>query len=141
MRRGQAFDTFKLMIAAVVAVAILGILMGILSQLSLPTGNPESVFQSMMSYCVQSPGSTKTSDIVNFKGSAGDMISLGNAMRSGGIAGVTSFQCNTYSALITCTGNAATDPAISFTKAANFQAKFKVVCATGTGTTVEVVAP
>ena len=36
MKKGQAFDTFKLMIAAVIAVAILGILLAILNQIRPP---------------------------------------------------------------------------------------------------------
>lgn len=149
MRRGQAFDTFKLMIAAVVAVAILGILMGILSQLSLPTGNPQSVFQGLMSYCAQNPGAIKTSDTVNFKGNSGDAIALGNAMRSGGITSVTSFDCtaSAYATLITCAGNQDTDPLITFREAANFQATFRVTCgssatsATPRGTVMIEIAP
>lgn len=38
MMRGQAFSTFKLMIAAVVAVAILGILLSILGGIQNPVG-------------------------------------------------------------------------------------------------------
>ena len=38
MMKGQAFSTFKLLIAAVVAVAILGILLQILGQIGAPVG-------------------------------------------------------------------------------------------------------
>ena len=47
--KGQAFDTFKLMIAAVVAVAILGILMGILQTISLPTSGFDDTLKTMLS--------------------------------------------------------------------------------------------
>lgn len=46
--KGQAFDTFKLMIAAVVAVAILGILLGILRGLTPTITDPLSATQQLV---------------------------------------------------------------------------------------------
>ena len=48
MRKGQAFDTFKLLIAAVVAVAILGILLGILGGIFWPGANPYQVAKDQL---------------------------------------------------------------------------------------------
>jgi len=56
--RGQAFDTFKLMIAAVVAVAILGILLGILGNISTPGADPASAIRQQLSKAYQYKGST-----------------------------------------------------------------------------------
>lgn len=56
--RGQAFDTFKLMIAAVVAVAILGILLAILGGISLPGQDPATMIKGQLQQAVQYPGST-----------------------------------------------------------------------------------
>ena len=58
MMRGQAFDTFKLMIAAVVAVAILGILLAILGGISLPGQDPATMIRGQLQQAVQYPGST-----------------------------------------------------------------------------------
>jgi hypothetical protein len=55
--KGQAFDTFKLMIAAVIAVAILGILLGILGGISLPGADPASIMKEQLSKANQFPGS------------------------------------------------------------------------------------
>jgi len=68
MMRGQAFDTFKLMIAAVVAVAILGILLGILGGIS-PIGQDfGNTAKQMLSSASQSPGMVKPSaGEVNFQ--------------------------------------------------------------------------
>jgi hypothetical protein len=46
--KGQAFDTFKLMIAAVIAVAILGILLGILRGMSPTVTDPLSATQQLL---------------------------------------------------------------------------------------------
>ena len=54
--RGQAFDTFKLMIAAVIAVAILGILLGILQQIQGPTGDPITTTRDLMQKALSNPG-------------------------------------------------------------------------------------
>lgn len=53
MRKGQAFDTFKLMIAAVIAVAILGILLGILGGISPPGADPASIIKEQLSKAYQ----------------------------------------------------------------------------------------
>lgn len=46
--KGQAFDVFKLMIAAVIAVAILGILLTIMGQIVIPTQQPIPAMQSLL---------------------------------------------------------------------------------------------
>ena len=43
MKKAQAFDVFQLMIAAVIALAILGILLSIISQIFIPTQRPIQV--------------------------------------------------------------------------------------------------
>lgn len=56
MRKGQAFDTFKLMIAAVIAVAILGILLGILGGITTPGQSFDDTAKQLLTKAVQSPG-------------------------------------------------------------------------------------
>jgi hypothetical protein len=54
--KGQAFDTFKLLIAAVVAIAILGILLNILSNMPNLTANPTNTIKTALSDAYQSQG-------------------------------------------------------------------------------------
>ena len=61
MNKGQAFDTFKLMIAAVIAVAILGILLGILQGVQPPTGDPTTTMRDLLSKSRSNPGNHLTS--------------------------------------------------------------------------------
>ena len=66
--RGQAFDTFKLMIAAVVAVAILGILLGILGGISTPGQGFTPTAKQLITQATQNPGQTfPSAGEVNFK--------------------------------------------------------------------------
>ncbi len=66
--RGQAFDTFKLMIAAVVAVAILGILLSILGGISFSGQGFENTAKQLLSTCSMNPGLVKPSaGEVNFQ--------------------------------------------------------------------------
>lgn len=55
--KGQAFDTFKLMIAAVIAVAILGILLAILSGIIFPGQDPATMMKQQLQQATQYPGS------------------------------------------------------------------------------------
>jgi len=56
--KGQAFDTFKLMIAAVIAVAILGILLAILGGITLPGQNPATMIKAQLQQATQYSGSS-----------------------------------------------------------------------------------
>lgn len=56
-RLGQAFDTFKLMIAAVVAVAILGILLSILGSIPVPGLSFSDTAPSLLARAYQQQGS------------------------------------------------------------------------------------
>ena len=56
--RGQAFDTFKLLIAAVVAIAILGVLLAILSGIIIPGAEPPTMIREQLSKATQYPDSS-----------------------------------------------------------------------------------
>lgn len=72
MFKGQAFDTFKLMIAAVIAVAILGILLGIIANISPSvTQKPVEVSQSILNRALDAPCAPIPSGDVNFKATDG----------------------------------------------------------------------
>jgi hypothetical protein len=91
--RGQAFDTFKLLIAAVVAIAILGILLGILSGIILPGADPETIIGQQLTKAYQYEGSTFVSPAnANFKSG----VSYSSASFTDKIGGVGSieFQCS-----------------------------------------------
>jgi len=53
MRKAQAFDVFQLMIAAVIAVAILGILLSIIGQIFIPSQRPIQVIQEKLTDAYQ----------------------------------------------------------------------------------------
>ncbi len=48
-KKGQSFDVFKLLIAAVIAIVILSVLMSIIGQLVTPTGKPIDVAGRLIS--------------------------------------------------------------------------------------------
>jgi hypothetical protein len=64
MQRGQAFDAFKLLIAAVIAGAILVILLNILGGITITTQEPKQVMVQMIGTVKGSPGSGSVSQQV-----------------------------------------------------------------------------
>ena len=66
--KGQAFDTFKLLIAAVVAVAILGILFVILNSIVGPTTSPVDATKTQLGKAYNQQGiSSKSSTMATFE--------------------------------------------------------------------------
>ena len=65
--RGQAFEVFRLLIAAVVAGAILMVLLGILGGLTTPTQDPQEVAAQLVTKLSNNFGGTATSDPITFK--------------------------------------------------------------------------
>ena len=61
MKKGQAFDVFQLMIAAVIAVAILGILLSIIGQIFIPSQRPIQMAQEKLTDAYQYEGAIFTS--------------------------------------------------------------------------------
>ncbi len=62
-QKGQAFATFRLLISAIVAIAILTILFNILGLIQLPgQGNPDDKAAELITSQVHKPGSPKTTD-------------------------------------------------------------------------------
>lgn len=72
-KKGQAFSTFQLLIAAVVALALLGVLLPIIMKNVNIGGNPEESAQTLIRSQVNSVGSLRYTDEVKFKD--GDSIS------------------------------------------------------------------
>jgi len=65
--QGQAYSTFKLLIAAIVAMAILAILIPIIMQvMGLIKANPTDEAKSLMSSLIDSPGSMRMTKEVSF---------------------------------------------------------------------------
>ncbi|MCD6230093.1 MAG: hypothetical protein J7K00_04855 [Candidatus Diapherotrites archaeon] len=65
--KGQAFDTFKLLIAAIVAISILGVMMGIIGGTTLPGSDPNHEIKSKLSSAVINAGNTVTTSTIKFK--------------------------------------------------------------------------
>lgn len=67
-QRGQAFSTFQLLISAVIALAILGLLLTILGQLPfLNTQKPSTEAENLIKSQVSRPGEVRTSLPVSFQ--------------------------------------------------------------------------
>lgn len=104
--KGQAFDTFKLLIAAVVAVAILGILLTIMSGIIVPGAEPQRVIGEQITKGIEFPHSTFVSQVkAGFKG--GTILSPSSFTDSLGGTGRVAFTCSTDLAAI-CKVNAGT---------------------------------
>ena len=131
--KGQAFDTFKLMIAAVIAVAILGILLGILGSIQPPGGDPATITGDQLSKAYQFPGSIFASaSKASFK-SGVTYVSDSFKDKVGGLATIN-FYCGTSVVQVCKAANAPTTSSVVIT--GNFQATIKTKC-TGTGTTAK----
>ncbi len=72
-KKGQAFSTFQLLIAAVVALALLGVLLPIIMKNVNIGGNPEESAQTLIRSQINSVGSLRYTESVKFKN--GDSIS------------------------------------------------------------------
>lgn len=65
--RGQEFDVFKLVIAAIVAVAILGVLLSIMGGLVLPGSEPGPEITRVVKSLINAPGQPGKTNPVTFK--------------------------------------------------------------------------
>ncbi|MBI5553433.1 MAG: hypothetical protein HY917_01700 [Candidatus Diapherotrites archaeon] len=59
--RGQAFSVFKILIAGIVALAILGILLPLLQGISTPQSDPQNIAAELVKGAYTQPGSVQTS--------------------------------------------------------------------------------
>jgi hypothetical protein len=132
MKRGQAFDTFKLMIAAVIAVAILGILLGILGTISVPGAGFDDTVKSLLQRSYSTPGVTtaSTGDVTFTQGS----VYPGSAF-SQYTDGTTPAKFKCSSTAFCTQPTADPDPTVSATVLgdtleikSNFKSKIYVVC-------------
>ncbi len=76
--KGQAFSTFELLIAAIVALAILGILLSIVGGINIFGRNPQDTVVELVKTQVNNLGSPGYTDTVKFKS--------GNSLSAYGIA-------------------------------------------------------
>ncbi len=131
--RGQAFDTFKLMIAAVVAVAILGILMGILGGITVPGADPTNIIRDQLAKAYQYKGSTfvSTSEAQFQAGIEYSAESFKDVI--GGGSNEIKFYCPAGLCKTTAVNG---DDILPIEN--SFRAKIKVKCETGTPTTCHV---
>ena len=123
--KGQAFDTFKLMIAAVIAVAILGILLGILGSIQPPGGDPATITGDQLSKAYQFPGSIFASaSKASFK-SGVTYVSDSFKDKVGGLATIN-FYCGTRVTQVWKATKAGGSSSVAIT--GNFQATIKTKC-------------
>ena len=123
MFKGQAFDTFQLMIAAVIAVAILGILLGIIGNISgNVTQTPIATAKSLINTALESPCAPMSSDTVNFKANEGWVSSTFDESSGYRASNVETFCDSSVENLFTCNG------AELSTASEDFQGKMTVIC-------------
>ena len=92
MKKAQAFDTFKLMIAAVVAVAILGILLAILGGIITPGGEAAPAIRAKLDDAFNFRGSTfVTTSEATFR--EGTIFSADSFLDTLGGVGYINFYC------------------------------------------------
>ena len=131
MFKGQAFDTFQLMIAAVIAVAILGILLGIIGNINgNVTQKPVDTAKSLINTALESPCAPIPSDTVNFKTNDGWVQSTFSES-SGHRATTVITECGNIDAgLFTCgtNGDDGLDGNFLSSAKTNFQGKMTVIC-------------
>jgi hypothetical protein len=138
--KGQAFDTFKLMIAAVVAVAILGILMSILSIINPVTTDPTDTMKDMLKKGMQQPKSKVVSqNNVRFNKIAGEEIAKETMVYQIGISkdGVTLDCTDAPSEL----ASACEDSGMIFKENVDVYARIGVKCDSISQCTVFVMKP
>ncbi len=82
---GQAYSVFKLLIAAIVALAILAILIPIITNIVIPGNDIQTVSKQMIQEMSPMPGALKTSDPVIFK--TGSNLAPSALAGSSGLAG------------------------------------------------------
>ncbi len=124
--KGQAFDTFKLLIAAVVAIAILGILLQILNLIKPPGADPETIIQQQLQKAYGHIGSVTVSDgKASF--TKGQIFSGESYLSVMGQQGVIEFQCGDSidNNCLEVTGTIATE--VEITQA--FDGRIKAKCA------------
>lgn len=131
MFKGQAFDTFQLMIAAVIAVAILGILLGIIGSINgNVTQKPVQVVKTLINNGLESPCAPMPSDTVNFKKNDGWVESTFEISSGSRASNVTTDCSNIDASLFTCgeSSPGVPDGAKMSQAMVDFQGKMTVMC-------------
>ena len=82
--KGQAFSTFQLLIAAVVALALLGVLMPIIMKtLGFAQGDPISTSKQLLQSQIDNPGTLSYTDSVAFTSSKNSLAASGISENTG----------------------------------------------------------
>ena len=66
-KKGQASSTFQLLIAAIVALAILGVLISVIGGLDIGTDKPDQVTNNLLKNQLNYPGVINCTDAIKFK--------------------------------------------------------------------------
>ncbi len=76
-KKGQAFSTFQLLIAAVVALALLGVLLPIIMKNVDIGGDPSQAAQSLLKTQINNPGTLAFTESVTFSGKTNSLAASG----------------------------------------------------------------
>jgi len=82
-KKGQAFSTFQLLIAAVVALALLGVLLPIIMRNVDIGGDPSQAAQSLLKTQINNPGTLAFTDPVTFSAKNNSLSASGIANDTG----------------------------------------------------------
>ncbi len=124
--KGQAFSTFQLLIAAVVALALLGVLMPIISNINPGTGRVVDALNERINTQQDQPGTLSLTDDLKISGSKDPYISTATVTKGTGMdAKQVLFMTNGYTTDFSTTG-----PILEIKNQSTITYKFGVLCQT-----------
>ncbi len=95
--RGQAFSTFQLLIAAVAALALLGVLMPMIINIPGVSGDPVDAMKEKIKTQIDNPGNIAYTSVVKFSAKKNEVISAISVITGSGLAkDQISFSTNGY---------------------------------------------
>lgn len=133
--RGQEFDVFKLVIAAIVAVAILGVLLSLMGGLIAPGQEPLPEIARVVKNNVNAPGSYGKTNTVSIPGNQQIVTSEAIASKTGTLSAeqiCLAVGEPTYAEKFEVEGKGTDLESLWHRETATVQARFGVLCASGT---------
>jgi hypothetical protein len=125
-KKGQAFSTFQLLIAAVVALALLGVLMPIIMRSIDIGGDPSQATQQLLKSQIDNPGTLSFTDDVTFSSKYNTLSASGVANDTGLDAGQIVFATNGLDDTFSTIGTSASK--IEYSKTQKGKYRLGVLC-------------
>jgi len=125
-KRGQAFSTFQLLIAAVVALALLGVLMPIIMRSIDIGGDPSQATQQLLKSQIDNPGTLSFTDDVTFSSKYNTLSASGVANDTGLDASQIVFMTNDLDDVFSTIGDNASK--IEYEKTQKGKYRIGVLC-------------